>query len=182
MAVSANSQVKQLLDLAEVREIPVWSPQQKAETTIGQSGKLNLLVLISPECPMSINYTLTLNQLQEQYARELSITGLIVGSSYSDETIKQFAASYKISYPLLVDRKKEIALTLKGEVTPEVYLFDQSGHCVYRGAIDNWLMSLGKKKQKPDRFYLADAIRQAVNGEPIPTAYVKAQGCALNEY
>jgi hypothetical protein len=182
MSVSANSQVKQLLDLAEVSDLPVWSPQQKAETTIGHSGKLNLLVLISPECPMSINYTLTLNQLQEQYARELSITGLIVGSSYSDETIKQFAASYKISYPLLVDRKKEIALTLKGEVTPEVYLFDQSGRCVYRGAIDNWLMTLGKKKQKPDRFYLADAIRQAVKGEPIPTAYVKAQGCALNEY
>lgn len=179
---SSVGQVAQLLDLAMVKDVLIWSPEGKKETTIGSSGKVEILVLISPDCPMSRNYTLTLNQLQEQYASELRITGIIVGSTYSDEAVLQFARSYKIGYPLLTDKKREVALKLKGEVTPEVYLFDQEGQCVYRGAIDNWLTKLGKKKQKPDQFYLTDAIRQVIHGEPVTTSYVKAQGCVLNEY
>lgn len=182
ISLPSMGQEVQLLDLAMVKDAVIWSPEEKKETTIGSSGKVEILVLISPDCPMSRNYTLTLNQLQEQYADQVRITGLIVGSTYSDETVLQFARSYKISYPLLTDKNREVALKLKGEVTPEVYVFTQAGHCVYRGAIDNWLMKLGKKKQKPDQFYLADAVRQVIIGEPVTTAYVKAQGCALNEY
>lgn len=182
IALPGMAQESQLLDLAAVKDIMIWSSEHNKEMSIGSSGKAELLVLISPECPMSINYTLTLNQLQEQYAKEVRITGIVVGSAYSDETVLQFARSYKIGYTLLTDRKKEVALKLKGEVTPEVYLFNQEGQCVYRGALDNWLTKLGKKKPKPDQFYLADAIRQVAHGEPVTTSYVKAQGCVLNEY
>lgn len=182
ISLPSVGQEVQLLDLAMVKDAVIWSPEEKKETSIGSSGKVEILVLISPDCPMSRNYTLTLNQLQEQYADQVRITGLIVGSTYSDDTVLQFARSYKIGYPLLTDKKREVALKLKGEVTPEVYVFSQDGQCVYRGAIDNWLTKLGKKKQKPDQFYLADAVRQVINGEPVTTAYVKAQGCVLNEY
>jgi hypothetical protein len=96
--------------------------------------------------------------------------------------VLQFKQSYNISYALLTDKKNDVVRKLRGEVTPEVYLFDQTGQCVYRGAIDNWLTALGKKKQKPDQFYLADAIQQSIKGEQVTNSYVKAQGCALNEY
>jgi hypothetical protein len=182
LAIPGVAQENELLDLAAVKDIPIWSSEHNKELSIGSSGKIEALVLISPECPMSINYTLTLNQLQEQYASELRITGIIVGSTYSDKTVLQFARSYNIGYTLLTDKKREVALKLKGEVTPEVYLFNQEGQCVYRGAIDNWLTKLGKKKQKPDQLYLADAVRQVIHGEPVTISYVKAQGCVLNEY
>lgn len=176
------SQNGQLVDFSVVKDIGIWSPDHKKEATIGSSGKMELLVLISPECPMCINYTLTLNKLQELHANEMRITGIVAGSAYSDETVLAFARSYNISYPLLTDKKNDVVRKLRGEVTPEVYLFDSAGRCVYRGAIDNWLTTLGKKKTKPDQFYLADAIQQAIKGEPVTTSYVQAQGCALNEY
>jgi thioredoxin-related protein len=182
ISLSGWSQHGQLVDFAIVKDMEIWSPEQKKVATIGSSGKMELLVLISPECPMCINYTLTLNTLKEQYANEMRITGLVAGSAYSDEAVLAFARAYNISYAILTDRKNDVVKKLKGEVTPEVYLFDQTGQCVYRGAIDNWLTTLGKKKTKPDQFYLADAIQQTIKGEPVTTAYVQAQGCALNEY
>lgn len=170
------------IDFSAISQLAVWSPDQQANVNIGSSGKLELLVLMSPECPMSVNYTLTLNQLQEAYSEQLRITGLIPGSAYNDDTVRAFARSYKLLFPLLTDRKQELTRQLHGEVTPEVFLFNQEGRLIYTGAIDNWMATLGKKKQKADQFYLADAIRQAINGDPVAIAYVKAQGCSLNEY
>ncbi len=170
------------VDFSIVHEIRVWSPALKTETALGNSGKAELLVLISPDCPMSRNYTLTLNKLQEQYKNEVRITGIIPGSAYTDEKVLAFAKEYQIVFPLVTDKKKQLVERLHGEVTPEVFLFDQTGLFIYHGAIDNWLVALGKKKQKPDQFYLADAIRQSLKGEPVITNYVKAQGCEINEY
>jgi len=71
---------------------------------------------------------------------------------------------------------------LRAEVTPEAFLFDSSGTCIYRGAIDNWLVEIGKKKIKADEHFLQNAIEQTLRGEQVAINFIKAQGCLLNEY
>jgi hypothetical protein len=96
--------------------------------------------------------------------------------------VKGFTASYRLNFPLYVDKKMSLTRYLEGEVTPEVYLFNSNGQLVYRGAIDNWLVDLGQKKQKPDQHYLLNAITQTLSGELVRLPFVKAQGCILNDY
>ena len=170
------------MHLSAANNIELWSPAQAKETSLGNNGKMNILVFLSPECPMCINYTLTLSKMQKEYGQELQITGIIPGTAYSDQEILAFADSYSLSFPILTDKKKELSTKLQAEVTPEAYLFDRVGTLVYSGAIDNWLSLLGKKKAKPDKHYLSDAINQTLHGQLVTTPYAKAQGCAINDY
>jgi hypothetical protein len=81
-----------------------------------------------------------------------------------------------------MDRNLLLVRMVKGEVTPEAFLFTTDGKLVYSGAIDNWLTELGKKKQKPDKLFLQDAILNTLSGSPVTVPYVKAQGCLVNDY
>ena len=170
------------ISFSSVAPIKLWDAWKKQETTINNSTKMKLLVLLSPECPMSVNYTLTLNQINEKFREQLDITGIIPGRTWKDETVIRFSSDHKLEYPLLVDKELWITRMIKGEVTPEVFLFNAEGELVYSGAIDNWLTELGKKKQKPDAFYLRDAIEATQTGMPVRVRYVKAQGCLVNDY
>lgn len=164
------------------KEIRFWSPTFQKDTVLTDQHSLLLLVFLSPECPMSVSYTKTLNELHRQFADKLSINGIFSGKTNTDSTILKFSRDYKLSYPVFVDATKRLAKLLKAEVTPEAYLFDSTGRCVYSGAIDNWLLDLGKKRLKPDEFYLQDAIERTLKNMPIERSFVQAKGCLLNDF
>lgn len=140
------------------------------------------LVLLSPDCPMSISYTKTLNDIQDQFGDTIQVMGILPGMTYKDSTILNFSTEYGLRFPLYVDKKMHISKRLQGEVTPEVFLLDSDGLLVYHGAIDNWLAGIGQKRQKPTEHYLLDAINQSLLGLVVSIPYVKAQGCILNDY
>lgn len=182
LAEQVQSQTHRTTHLSIVKNTEVWSGSEKKALPVDENGKLFLIVLLSPECPMSVNYTLTLNQLKTKFDNQLTITGIIPGSTVTVEEVRNFSATYQIMYPLFRDKTLELTKKLKAEVTPEAFLFNASGDLVYSGAIDNWLTELGKKKQNPDQFFLLDAISATANGGPVARAYVKANGCLINDF
>lgn len=160
----------------------LWFPQKGEKVYINSTGKLTLLVLLSPECPMCISYTTLLKKISANYDRELQVTGLIPGKAYHDTVILQYAKNYELNFPLYVDKQLKVSKYLKAEVTPEAFLFDAQGFLVYSGAIDNWLVDLGKKRPKADQHYLMDALQQTLSGNLVTLSYARSQGCLLNEY
>ena len=163
-------------------QIGLLSPKTGGMFLNPSSPKLSALVLLSPDCPMSINYTKTLNDMQQQFGNSVQVMGILPGKTYKDSTILDFAEEYRLQFPLYLDKKMNISRLLKGEVTPEVFLLDAQGHLLYHGAIDNWLAGIGQKRQKPNEHYLLDAINQSLLGQAVSVPYVKAQGCILNDY
>lgn len=176
------SQTKLVIDKQVCSEVQLWSPINQKNTRLTDEHVLLLLVFLSPECPMSVSYTKTLNELHREFADKISINGIFSGKTNADSTILAFSRDYKLSFPLLVDATKQLAKLLKAQVTPEVYLFDSTGRFVYSGAIDNWLLDLGKKRLKPDEFYLHDAIERTLKNIPVEKSYVQAKGCLLNDF
>lgn len=170
------------IDWSAISELRLWSASEKKEMKLEKGSGLNLIVLLSPECPMSVNYTLTLKQIHEKFGDQLQITGIIPGRTVKDEAVVRFASDYRLSFPMLSDKDLLLVRMIKGEVTPEAFLFNEDGDLVYSGAIDNWLTELGKKKQKPDKFFLLDAVQNTINGIPVSDRYIKAQGCLVNDY
>lgn len=177
-----NAQTIFLPDWKIVSSFKLWSPIEQQHSKLLDDKQVKLILLLSTECPMCISYTRTIAELYAKYSSIIGFYGIFPGRSYTDKQIKEFVSSYQLSIPVLVDPKMKLTKSLKGEVTPEVFLFDASGKCVYKGAIDNWLVELGKKKIKPDQHYLQDAIEQTLRGEPVLISYNKPQGCLLNEY
>jgi hypothetical protein len=163
-------------------QIGLLSPKTGGAYLIKSTPTLSALVLLSPDCPMSVNYTKTLNDMQQQFGNSIQVMGILPGNTYKDATVFNFAEEYHLRFPLYVDKKMHLSRQLKGEVTPEVFLLDAQGQLVYRGAIDNWLAGIGQKRQKPTEHYLLDAINQSLLGLAVSIPYVKAQGCILNDY
>lgn len=168
--------------LSALHQIHLMSPKTGVSFLKTSTPNLSALVLLSPDCPMSVNYTKTLNDLQQQFGDTIQVMGILPGMTYEDSTILGFAKAYGLRFPLYVDKKMRISRLLKGEVTPEVFLLDAEGQLVYHGAIDNWLAGIGQKRQKPNEHYLLDAIHQSLLGQTVSIPYVKAQGCILNDY
>jgi len=143
--------------------------------------KLTAIVFLSPECPLSENYTLVLNRLQQQFHESTEVVGVFPGKSYSVEEYVAFSKKYKIRFLLLTDSAKKLSGQLNATVTPEVFLVDRNNNLVYSGAIDNWVVDLGKKRAAATEHYLAAAISACNKNEPIIVPHTKAVGCFIND-
>jgi thiol-disulfide isomerase/thioredoxin len=146
------------------------------------SSPLSVFVLLSPECPLCKNYSTVLNKINGQFSGDLSVYGIVPGKAYSAKEISKFIKDYKINFPVYVDSKKELTTYIEGTVTPEVILMNQQGEVIYRGAIDDWVSDLGKKKLVVSNEYLKTAIKQYLQNQTVSIKSVEPIGCLINEF
>jgi thiol-disulfide isomerase/thioredoxin len=169
-----------------------FSPSEIAQaklTAVGKKRKeiffsspLSVFVLLSPECPLCKNYSTVLNKINGQFSGDLSVYGIVPGKAYSAKEISKFIKDYKINFPVYVDSKKELTTYIEGTVTPEVILMNQQGEVIYRGAIDDWVSDLGKKKLVVSNEYLKTAIKQYLQNQTVSIKSVEPIGCLINEF
>lgn len=182
LSLQGIAQERTFLHASAVHHSKLWSPQKGKPLRIDATNKLLAIVFLSPECPMSVSYTKTLRELQQDYPADLQIIAIVPGRTIRDAQINNFAATYDFKFPIYVDRRLDLVKRMRAEVTPEVFLFDRNGAYLYSGAVDDWLGELGKKKSKPEQHYLRNAINSFLVGVPQDITYVKAQGCLINDF
>ncbi|RPD45558.1 redoxin domain-containing protein [Paracnuella aquatica] len=178
----AQQWTKESLSFATIGRMDLWNTSGGKAHINGAEKKLLLLVLMSPECPLCKNYSLVLNNLNQEYGAQVQVLGIVPGKAYTGDTLQQFAKEYQINFPLLIDADMRLSQYMQATVTPEVVLADSTGAIVYRGAIDDWVIGLGKKKQVAQQHYLADAINQYLDGQPVAIRSTIAKGCLINEF
>ncbi|RPD39971.1 redoxin domain-containing protein [Chitinophaga barathri] len=148
--------------------------------SLANNGKLTAFVFLSPDCPLSRNYTLVLNDIQQSRKDALQIVGVFPDAGYSDNEIKAFKHKYAVDFVLVNDKNKTLINYTRATITPEVFLYDSNGGLLYKGAIDDWVVSLGRKKRQADRHYLRDAIDNSLQHKNISPAETKAIGCFIS--
>jgi len=160
----------------------------KLENTRGKKFKLRdidyhratVLVFVSPECPLSINYTKNLRELHQQFTEEnILFLGVYAGNDLSVKEIEQFRKQYKLPFDILLDTRFELTKILAATKTPEVFLTDPWGGIQYRGAIDDWAIALGKVKTEVSTAYLALALEKWLMNEPIWPKETAVVGCPI---
>ncbi len=143
---------------------------------------LLLFIFLSPECPLSKNYTRTFNQLFQQYNGQVQFYGCISGTAFSHDEIESFITTYKVLFPFILDENKKITNYIAATVTPEVALLTKEGKKVYSGAIDDWVQELGKQKMNVSKHYLQDAIAASLDNKEVAVKKTTAYGCLINDY
>jgi thiol-disulfide isomerase/thioredoxin len=140
-----------------------------------------VIAFLSPECPLCKNYSSKLISLKNKYVNEADFLGIIPGSFDADEVV-EFQKEYMPSWQIVKDTSLQLTQYLEGEVTPEVIVINsKSGRLVYKGAIDDWVVSLGKTKNRVSNFYLDVAINNFLNDKPaIP--FTRPVGCLINDF
>lgn len=140
--------------------------------------ELSVIVFLSPGCPLSQKYTLTLNELAKEFEGKVKFYGVFADNAVNKE-YDHFKTKYKIPFALLVDKKKQLVKALAAGVTPEAFVISK-GTVLYHGAIDDWAIALGKTKSKATVNFVRNAIQCAMaNTVPFPN-YNKPVGCFID--
>lgn len=140
-----------------------------------------VIIFLDPECPMCQKYTYTLTTLANKYSNPdmLNFIGIISGNAVEESVITQYAKHYKINFPIFVDTTYVLSDFLGAKITPEVFLLDSNSSIIYKGLIDNWYYSLGRKRSKPTEHYLEDNIKTVIEDKPLKYLSNDAIGCII---
>jgi len=142
--------------------------------------KANVLVFVTPDCPISNAYAPELNAIATDYAgKHVQFYVVHVDPGTTAEAAATHAKEYGYTSPVLLDSKHELARKLEITITPEVALVTAGGKLAYRGRIDDQWGDLRKKKPAPTRRDLRLALDAVLAGKSVPTSRTKAVGCDL---
>lgn len=176
MCLAPSAKGQKMLQRPDIAALKEFNKELLSE------NKMSLLVFLATECPLSKNYSVVIQKIADEFAQELQVTAIIPGTTDSKKEVRAFAGKYKLSFPLLIDKKMISVHAVHATTTPEVVLLSPKGELIYQGAIDDWAVDLGKKRNKPDQEYLRNAILQAKSGLPVLVNYNEPVGCLINDF
>jgi len=145
------------------------------------SNKASVFVFLDPDCPLSQNYTLTLQRLNDKYAPSGMAVYAVFPGDMRHAAVDSFRTAYRLTIPVFYDPGQEFVHRYKVTVTPEVLLMDAESRVIYRGAIDNWAIDLGKKRSRITENYLDDAMAAVAVGQPVPLERTEPVGCYIED-
>lgn len=144
------------------------------------NNKASVFYFLAPECPLSQNYTKSINEMRQEFSNEgIGFYGVFSGKVYSEEEMNSYVSNYDIQIAGLKDSTYLLSKYFGATITPEVFVIDNLENVIYSGKIDNWIESLGVKRQVVTEFYLKDALNQFLSGNAVVVNKTEAVGCIL---
>lgn len=138
------------------------------------------MLFTAPECPLCLNYAPAMAEFAERMKEvDIEIISVVSGTYYTRRESEEFLTTHGIDMALLVDPEYVLSRKYGATITPEAVLTDSTGAAVYRGAIDNWAISLGRKRLKVTEHYLRDAVENYLAGREIDPKTTDAVGCFI---
>lgn len=144
------------------------------------NNRLVVFIFLSPDCPLCINYTQTLNEMHSRF-RDSSIEFIAIfpGTYYELSEIKKFKTDYSMEFAIYLDPELSLTQKLNATVTPEAILLSAQGKKIYSGVIDNRVYEIGKKSSVITQNYLEHAITSALKGIAPEPAQTDPIGCYI---
>lgn len=168
-----------LLSCAKHDSIWLENSQQQAIAfdSLAAQG-VTLWFFMSPECPLSENYTAHVERLKQLYGEKISVNVVVPGHYDTWTAIQAFRARYGLSVAVYRDSSWAMTRHYQAKITPEVLVLADKKP-IYQGAIDNWAISLGKQRQKASEHYLDDVLTAYFAGRWKGYTNIPAVGCFI---
>lgn len=166
-------------------ELPAFRLQasdgQWQEVAAGLGSNATLILFLCNHCPYVHKYAARIRRMVSDYSH----LGLQIWAINANDVARQPADSFEqmpamadlIGLPAgyLHDAKQEVARLFSAERTPEAFLFNSTGHLVYRGAIDDNT----EQAREVEQHYLRDAIEAVLTNQQIQNHYIPPVGCTI---
>lgn len=130
-------------------------------------------------CPYVVAYMPRIVELAKSYP-DIRFVGINSNDAetYPDDApdkMPAFAKSHGIPFPYLHDESQDVARAYGVEKTPEIFLLNPQGVCVYEGGIDdNW-----KEPENVTDRPFKEAIEALITGTLVPRPQTFATGCTV---
>lgn len=159
------------------------SPELKGEDLLSgkpielmqkESGnKGTVVVFLSAKCPCSNAHNSILKSLSEKHP---SFRFLAVHSN-ADEDIefsKKYFKEAALPFPVVQDPDAVWANHFRAHKTPHVFVVGNEGQLLYKGGVTS-----SESARPTDRQYLAEALEDIQNNQPVRTKEGRALGCVI---
>ena len=156
------------------RALDVFKPADGA-------GRINVLLFVSSDCPISNGYAPAIQKICAAYASRGASCSLIyedaaIGPAAVRAHLKEFGYS---GIPAAIDAGAGVARQVNATVTPQAVVIDATGQVRYRGRIDNRYLELGKPRQVVTVHALERALDAVLAGRAVATPDTPAVGCYI---
>src|SRR3954467_10283466 len=119
---------------------------------------LVVVAFLGTECPLAKMYAGRLQKIADEYAAHgVAVAAVMSNVQDSLADIAAFVREHKVGYPVLKDRRNDVATMLAAERTPTVFLLDRQRAVRYQGRIDDQYL-VGIIRDKPTHEDLRLAI------------------------
>lgn len=137
--------------------------------------KATVIMFVSTKCPISNDYTERMNAVYKEYSTK-GVQFLFVNANNNEDVaeIAEHSQANGIIYKVYKDANNALADKFGASVTPEAYVFDQSGTLQYHGYVDD--------SRNPARIRvrgLRNALDAVMAGQPVQMKQSKAFGCTI---
>lgn len=154
-----------------------------AEHTLADlEGKVVVLEWINPKCPFSRRHAeektmVDLAQDKDVVWLAINSTNPKSGDYMEPAEHKAFNDEHGIQYPVLYDPSGEVGQAYGAKTTPHMYVISADGTLLYDGAIDD--DPAGRMKRQERTNYVAGALADQREGQPVEPATTKPYGCSV---
>jgi peroxiredoxin len=150
-------------------------------------GKTVVLEWFNPQCPFvkASHNKGSLHGLAEKYTAKgvawLAINSAAQGKQgYGVEANAEGKRRFGLTHPVLLDESGEVGHAYRATNTPNMFVVDDKGVLVYRGAIDNSPDGEGDSPQGGTLInYVASALDDLSSGRAVKTPQTEPYGCSV---
>jgi peroxiredoxin len=151
------------------------------EHTLSEFADHDLVVVafLGTQCPLAKLYAGRLQSIADSYAQKgVAVVAVMSNAQDSLAKIAAFVREHKLSYPVLKDRRNEVADLFAADRTPQVYLLDRQRAVRYQGRVDDQYL-VGIARDKSTREDLRSAIDELLAGKSVSVPKTDLLGCII---
>ena len=143
--------------------------------------KLTCYFFFISDCPASRNNLPKVESIHQTFKdRGVRIIGVASDPKPDLQKLDQTLKEYRITFEVMIDSTLRTAKGHGATVTPQVFLYDQSGALVYSGLVDDYYESLGRHRKIVRTKFLEQSIRSFLADNKVEIAITKPIGCIIN--
>jgi peroxiredoxin len=143
-------------------------------------ARLIVLFFIMPDCPVSQSYVPEMNRIAGAFGgRGVTVAAVQTDAAVPDDAVARHVREYGYQFPVLLDPKHVLVRHVGATITPEAAVLSPDGRVIYRGRIDNRVVSIGTRRPQATVFDLRDALEATLAGRAVAEARTQAVGCLI---
>lgn len=136
-------------------------------------------VFLGTTCPVSNTSLQELNRIHSTLPKGVELYGVLSDPNVTRQAAIKHFAEYQATFPMLFDGSQLLREALQPTHVPEAFVVSPEGEVLYRGAIDNAYVALGRRRATVDQRYLQDALRFVTTGKVLPVRQTQPVGCLI---
>ena len=143
--------------------------------------KVLVIVFMCNHCPYVKAVLQRLIDLQNEFIdQDVQFIGINSNDTIkypedSMENMKKIMKEKQISFPYLLDKTQQVAVSYGAVCTPDIFVYGPDRTLLYQGRVDdNWQYS-----EKVSRQDLKEAIQLILNGEEVFEKQTPSMGCSI---